>query len=67
LGGRRGRFAARSGARRRRTARGVLAKDTHDAVLRLAPPLTIARADLDWALERLAATLAELERPVPSR
>lgn len=46
---------------------GVLAKDTHEAVLRLAPPLTIARADLEWALERLAATLAELARPASSR
>jgi ornithine--oxo-acid transaminase len=32
---------------------GVLAKDTHGATIRLAPPLVIADADLDWALDRL--------------
>jgi ornithine--oxo-acid transaminase len=31
-------------------ARGILAKDTHGNVLRLAPPLIIDRETLDWAL-----------------
>jgi len=37
---------------------GVLAKETHETVLRLAPPLTITREELDWALERLETALA---------
>jgi ornithine--oxo-acid transaminase len=43
-------------------ARGVLSKETHDTVVRLAPPLIIAREDLDWALDRIAETLRALER-----
>lgn len=38
--------------------RGVLAKDTHGSTIRLAPPLTIPRADLDLALDRLTDALA---------
>jgi len=37
----------------RLAARGVLAKDTHGTTIRLAPPLVIAKEDLDWALDRL--------------
>jgi ornithine--oxo-acid transaminase len=37
--------------------RGVLAKDTHEQVIRLAPPLTVARAELDWLVEQLRAVL----------
>ena len=37
---------------------GVLAKETHESTLRLAPPLVIERADLDWALDRLETALA---------
>ena len=37
---------------------GILAKDTHGTVIRFAPPLVVTRADLDWALERIAAVLA---------
>jgi ornithine--oxo-acid transaminase len=40
--------------------RGVLAKDTHETTLRLAPPLTVTAAELDWALERLDDVLAGL-------
>jgi ornithine--oxo-acid transaminase len=38
-------------------ARGVLAKDTHRQVLRLAPPLVIDESGIDWLLEQLAAVL----------
>jgi ornithine--oxo-acid transaminase len=38
-------------------ARGVLAKDTHGSTIRLAPPLVISRADLDWGLDQLRAVL----------
>jgi ornithine--oxo-acid transaminase len=41
-------------------ARGVLAKDTHGATIRLAPPLVIEPGDLDWAVDQLEAVLAEL-------
>ncbi len=32
---------------------GVLCKETHDRVLRIAPPLTATRQDIDWAFERI--------------
>jgi ornithine--oxo-acid transaminase len=41
--------------------KGVLSKETHDTVVRLAPPLTIAREDLDWALDRFAEVIADVE------
>jgi ornithine--oxo-acid transaminase len=41
-------------------AKGVLSKDTHDTVVRLAPPLVIARADIDWALDRLEEVIHEV-------
>jgi ornithine--oxo-acid transaminase len=40
--------------------RGVLAKETHETTLRLAPPLVVDKTDLDWALDHLEAVLAEL-------
>src|SRR5215218_8939931 len=40
--------------------RGVLAKDAHEATLRIAPPLTVTAEELDWALERLDEVLAGL-------
>jgi ornithine--oxo-acid transaminase len=40
--------------------RGVLAKDTHGSTIRLAPPLVVTEEELDWAIEQLAAVLAEL-------
>jgi ornithine--oxo-acid transaminase len=39
--------------------KGVLSKETHHTVVRLAPPLVIARADLDWALDRFEEVLHE--------
>ncbi|MGW5121361.1 ornithine--oxo-acid transaminase [Streptomyces noursei] len=38
-------------------ARGVLAKETHGATIRIAPPLVISQEDLDWGLEQLRAVL----------
>ncbi len=35
--------------------RGVLCKDTHEQVIRLAPPLVVETAALDWLLEQLRA------------
>ncbi len=37
--------------------RGVLAKDTHAQVIRLAPPLIVERAELDWLVEQLRVVL----------
>jgi ornithine--oxo-acid transaminase len=36
---------------------GILAKETHDNVIRLAPPLIIEKEDLLWALDRLQTVL----------
>lgn len=36
---------------------GILAKDTHETVIRFAPPLTITQETLDWALERIEKVL----------
>jgi len=36
---------------------GVLAKDTHETTIRLAPPLVIEREEIDWALERVLPVL----------
>jgi ornithine--oxo-acid transaminase len=32
---------------------GVLCKETHDRVIRIAPPLTITAEEVDWAFERI--------------
>jgi ornithine--oxo-acid transaminase len=37
--------------------RGVLCKETHASVIRLAPPLIIDKADLDWGLNQIRAVL----------
>jgi ornithine--oxo-acid transaminase len=42
--------------------RGVLAKDTHDTTVRLAPPLVISEEDLDWSLERILGVLEDAAR-----
>jgi ornithine--oxo-acid transaminase len=38
--------------------RGVLAKDTHGNVIRLAPPLVVTKDELDWALVQIEEVLA---------
>jgi ornithine--oxo-acid transaminase len=54
-------IAAAAGSARtyceRLVERGVLAKDTHEQVVRLAPPLIVERAELDWLVEQLRAVL----------
>jgi ornithine--oxo-acid transaminase len=42
--------------------RGILAKDTHDSTIRLAPPLCVTREDLEWALERILHVLSTAAR-----
>ena len=39
---------------------GILAKETHDNVIRLAPPLIIEEQDLLWALDRIQTVLESL-------
>jgi ornithine--oxo-acid transaminase len=48
-------------------AKGVLSKETHGTVVRLAPPLVIARHDLDWALDCFAEVLGEVSNRRPRR
>ena len=43
-------------------ARGLLARETHDLVLRLAPPLIIEKPDLDWAVDTIAETFADFTK-----
>jgi len=40
---------------------GILSKETHDTVIRFAPPLVVAREQLDWAAERISQVFKELE------
>jgi ornithine--oxo-acid transaminase len=44
----------------RLAAAGVLTKETHDTVIRLAPPLVITHAELDWALDRVEYVLDQV-------
>jgi ornithine aminotransferase len=43
----------------RLAVRGVLTKDTHETVIRFAPPLTITRDALDWGIDTFIETLRE--------
>ena len=38
-------------------AEGILCKETHDHVIRIAPPLCITREQIDWALEKIKKVL----------
>jgi ornithine--oxo-acid transaminase len=40
--------------------RGLLCKETHDTVIRLAPPLVITREDLKWGLDQIEAVLSQI-------
>jgi ornithine--oxo-acid transaminase len=40
--------------------RGMLCKETHENVIRIAPPLIIQKEEIDWALERIQKVLTEL-------
>jgi len=39
---------------------GVLCKETHDTVIRIAPPLIISRSEIDWASDRIEKVLTTL-------
>ena len=39
-------------------AEGILCKETHDHVIRIAPPLVITREEIDWAFPRIEKVIA---------
>ncbi len=43
-------------------SRGLLSKETHETVVRLAPPLVIDRAQIDWAVMQIDEVLKMLEQ-----
>ncbi|HEX5803381.1 MAG TPA: ornithine--oxo-acid transaminase [Azospira sp.] len=45
--------------------RGVLTKDTHGTVLRIAPPLTISEEELAWGLARIGEVFTDAGRASP--
>jgi ornithine--oxo-acid transaminase len=42
-------------------ARGLLSKETHETVVRLAPPLVISQSEIDWAVSQIRDVLAEMD------
>ncbi len=39
---------------------GILCKETHDTVIRFAPPLVITKKEIDWACERIKKVIHSL-------
>jgi ornithine--oxo-acid transaminase len=42
--------------------RGLLSKETHETVVRLAPPLIISRDEIDWAVDQISEVLDDMDR-----
>jgi ornithine--oxo-acid transaminase len=42
--------------------RGLLSKETHETVVRLAPPLTIRKAEIDWAMDQIRDVVGEMDQ-----
>ena len=42
--------------------RGLLSKETHSTVVRLAPPLIISKAEIDWAVTQIREVLDEMNQ-----
>ena len=40
-------------------AQGLLCKETHENIIRFAPPLVITKAEVDWALERIESVMTK--------
>jgi ornithine--oxo-acid transaminase len=38
---------------------GILCKETHESVIRIAPPLVITRGEIDWAFDRIKQVIEE--------
>jgi ornithine--oxo-acid transaminase len=37
--------------------KGLLCKETHENIIRIAPPLVITREEIDWALEQIESVM----------
>lgn len=42
-------------------AQGVLCKETHEDVIRFAPPLVITREEIDWTVDRVRRVFQQLD------
>lgn len=42
--------------------RGLLSKETHETVVRLAPPLIVTREQIDWAIDQIGEVLEDMDR-----
>ena len=42
--------------------RGMLSKETHETVVRLAPPLIITREQIDWSVTQIKEVLADMDK-----
>ena len=40
---------------------GILAKETHETIIRFAPPLTITKEEIDWAIEKIIKVFREYQ------
>jgi ornithine--oxo-acid transaminase len=40
---------------------GILCKETHENIIRFAPPLVIEKKDIDWAIEKISKVVKELD------
>jgi ornithine--oxo-acid transaminase len=43
--------------------RGILSKETHETVVRFAPPLVISKAEIDQALSAIRSTFDSISSP----
>lgn len=41
-------------------AKGILCKETHENIIRFAPPLVVTRKEIDWACKRISEVLREV-------
>ena len=42
--------------------RGLLSKETHETVVRLAPPLIISQSEIEWAITQIREVFGEIDR-----
>ena len=42
--------------------RGLLSKETHETVVRLAPPLVISDTEIDWAVRQIRDVVGDMDR-----
>jgi len=44
--------------------KGILSKETHETVVRFAPPLIITKGEIDWTIEHFIATIQDVEKDI---